>query len=104
MRSPEKMREWLEASGRVWLVFNAPQLVEALPWPEGMNAFMQIVAAYRDHRSTIPTGDTEEVNGVPTRLYHGDTLTAVELDRCIRYLIGQITELDPTWTLERDPA
>ena len=102
--SPEKMKAWLQASKRTWLIFNAPQMVDALPWPDGVHALMQIVAAYRDLRSTIPTGDTENIDGVSVRKYHGETLTVPEMDRCIRDLIGQITEMDPTWSLERDPA
>ena len=104
MASPEKLMQWLEASGRVWLVFNSRQLVQALPWPEGASAFAQIVAAYRDHRSTIPTGDTETIDGQVVPKFYTETLTVTELDRAIRYLITQASTLDPTWSLNRDPA
>jgi len=104
MQSPEKLKTWLQASGRQWVVLNGPQLIDALPWPEGVQAFMHVVAAYRDHRSTIPTGETENVGGEKVDLYHGEVLTLTELDRCIRFLIGKATELDSTWTLGRDPS
>lgn len=104
MSSPAKLIEWLEASGRTWIVFNARQFVEAQAWPDGVSAFMQCVAAYRDHRSTIPTGDTETIEGVTVPKFHTEALTVTELDRVIRYLISQASSLDPTWSLERDPA
>ena len=103
MASPEKLIQWLEASGRSWLVFNARQLVEALPWPEGVSAFAQVVAAYRDHRSTIPTGDTETISGRAVPKFHTETMPVTELDGAIRYLITQASTLDSTWSLERDP-
>jgi hypothetical protein len=104
MASPEKLIQWLEASGRSCVVFNARQLVEALPWPEGVSAFAQIVAAYRDHRSTIPTGETETIAGKVVDKFHTEALTVTELDRAIRYLISQASTLDSTWSLDRDPA
>ena len=104
MASPEKLIQWLEASGRAWLVFNARQLVQALPWPDGASAFAQIVAASRDHRSTVSTGETETINGVTVPRFHTEALTVIELDRVIRYLITQASTLDPTWSLDRDPA
>lgn len=104
MSSSEKLIAWMEASGRTWIVFNSRQLIEALPWPEGVSAFAQIIAAYRDHRSTIPTGDTETIDGVVVPKYHTETLTVTELDRAIRFLIAQASAIDPMWSLGRDPA
>lgn len=108
MASPDKLTQWLEASGRSWLVFNARQLVESLPWPDGVSALAQIIAAYRDHRSTIPTGETETIETpkgpVQVAKFHGEVLSVPELDRAIRYLITQASTQDPTWSLERDPA
>jgi len=97
INSPEKLKEFLEASGRLWLVFNARHLVESLPWPEGVNSFMQIIDCYRDHRRVIPTGDLDAQTQLP--ITHGETLTIEELDRCIRYLIEQASKLDPNWKL-----
>lgn len=104
MTSPEKLIQWLEASGRTWIVFNARQFVEAQAWPSGAEAFQYLLAAYRDHRSTIPTGETETIAGKTVNKFHTESLTVIELDRVIRYLISQASTLDPTWSLERDPA
>ena len=97
--SPDHLKKWLVSSGREWLVLNSSHLVDALPWPNGISALTQVIAAYRDHRMVLKTGEVE--NDLP--VCYTETLTRTELDRCIRYLIGQITEIDPTWTLERDP-
>lgn len=110
MQSPDHLRQWLEASGRRWLVFDASALVESLPWPGGVEALTQIVACYRDHRAVQPSGRTEplqdpmtgETINVP--VMKGENLEVEELDRVIRYLIGQVTERDPSWKLENPPA
>lgn len=90
MKSPEKMKEWADASGRTWCVFNTRMLIDSCVWPEGAQAFQLMCANYRDHRAGLS-------DPLP------ETLTATELDRAIRYLVAQITELDPTWTLGSDP-
>lgn len=109
MKSKTHMREWLEKSGRSWFVFNGAHLVEALPWPDGVEAFIQFVACYRDHRATLDTGEmawvenpkTGKMDEVP--LFYPETLTRTELDRVIRWLVGQITEMDPDWKLADAP-
>jgi len=88
-QSPEKFKQWLEASGRTWLVFNAAMFVDAA-WPEGCRLLQILVANYRDHRAGL-------------REPLPETLTLEELDRAIRYLIGQATSLDPQWSLSNDP-
>ena len=109
MRSPEDLTRWLEASNRRWLVFNSTHLVKSLPWPEGVESLIQFVQAYRDFRSTVPTGRTENLD-MPSKnmrreipIFHGESLELEELDRCIRYLVSQITEIDPNWSLAKDP-
>lgn len=109
MTSPSHLKRWMHESNRRWVVLNGDHLVDALPWPDGVESFMQLVACYRDHRSTLPTGDTEVVvhpetgkkHEVP--LYHPETLTVTELDRAIRWMIGQVTALDATWRIENEP-
>lgn len=109
MKDPKHMRQWLEASGRRWLVFDALDLVEALPWPAGVEALIEIINCYRDHRRTQPSGRTQMVDpdwkGPPVEvpLMKGDMLEIEELDRCIRYLIGLASERDPQWSLEKAP-
>lgn len=109
MRGPDHLKYWMEASGRRWLVLNGLELVEALPWPSGVEAFMQVVMAYRDHRRTIDSGRTElveePVSGemVDVPVYKDENLEVEELDRAIRYLAGQIREKLPDWSLEQAP-
>lgn len=106
IKDPEHLKQWLKQTGRSFLIFDAGDLVDSLPWPDGVDALVQIIACYRDHRAVKPTGrvaqETEAVLGktveVPT--YKTDTLEVEEMDRLVRYLIGQITEREPTWSLE----
>ena len=109
MKSPDHLKAWLDASGRRWLVFNGIDLIDSLTFPEGHNMFALIVAAYRDHRRTIPTGATEKMMNPDTKvevevpLTKGETLELEELDRAIRYLVAQMYQRKPDWKLEGDP-
>lgn len=109
IKSKKHMLEWLEATNRQWFLFNGKHLVEALPWPSGDEAFMQMVACYRDHRAVIPTGEIEWVEDPVTKemksvqQYHPESLTLVEMDRAIRWMVGQITSLDSDWSLDNPP-
>lgn len=109
IKNKDHLKKWLEASGRRWLVFEALDLVDALPWTEGVDDLMRVVACYRNHRSQIPTGRVEVQKDptlgkqveVPTM--KTDLLEIEELDRCIRNLIRQASEKDPTWKLDNPP-
>lgn len=113
MKNPAHLKRWLLASGRRWLVFDARDLVEALPWPEGAQALAEIVSAYRNYRRSIATGrsetqkQTDHVTGqeveVEVPIFKDETLEIEELDRAIRYLIGVASEKDPTWRLDAAP-
>lgn len=108
MKSPEHLKLWLSETGRRWLVLNSLDLVDALPWPDGVQAFLQVCMAYGGHRMaqpsgrkeviTTPTGEKVEVDVMKT-----DQLELEELDRAIRYLVAQAYERDPNWKLE-NPA
>lgn len=107
IKSPDHLKQWLAETGRRWLVIDALQLVEALPWPDGLDSLIQIIACYRDHRRTIPSGRTE-VQTDPTLgeevtvpVMCEDTLEVPEMEAVIRFLIHAITEKDPSWTLEK---
>jgi hypothetical protein len=99
----------MDASGRRWLVLNGLDLVEALTYPEGHEMLMQIVAAYRDYRRTIPNGKVEKLKHPDTRVevsvpqMKTELLELEELDRAIRYLVLQMYQLKPDWRLEGDP-
>lgn len=109
MTSPTHLKDWLHESNRRWVILNGDHLVDALPWPDGVEAFMQLVACYRDHRATLPTGDTEVVQHPKTGKKYEvaavfpETLTVAEYDRAIRWMVEQVTALDPTWQLENEP-
>jgi hypothetical protein len=109
MQDQEHLIRWMEESGRTWLIFNGKHLASALPWPAGAESLIQVIACYRDHRATIDTGETQIIDNpitnekVEVPVYHPETLTLTEMDRAIRWLVGQITELDPDWKLTNVP-
>lgn len=107
MRSPEHMLHWLQETGRKWLVFNTEDMVRGQVWPHGIDALMQIISGYRQHRQAQPSGRfdtlkhpvTREMTRVP--ITKTDKLEIAEMDRAIRWLIEQITEADPDWSLNK---
>lgn len=111
MKSPDHLRAWVEASGRRWLVLDGVEFTKALPFPHGVEAFMDMLAAYRDERRAVWTGRLEKYVGkneltgdkidTELRVMKGEHLEVEELDRAVRYLVAQILELDPTWSLDR---
>jgi hypothetical protein len=108
MKSPDHLKRWLEATGLRWLVLNTAELVDALSFPAGVDTLMQIIACYRDHRRAIPTGSqiiADPISGKPIEVakFKDENLEKEELDRAIRYLVGQITEIDPNWNLNTTP-
>lgn len=109
MKDPEHMKRWLEASGRRFILLDALQLVDALPWPSGIQILMQVLDCYRDHRRCIPTGElrveTEPTLGtqIEVPMFHDELLSVPEMDRAIRYFIRQLSERDATWGLENQP-
>lgn len=113
MKSPEHMKEWLEATGRRYLILDAVELVDALPWPGGHEALTQVIACHRDHRAGLPTGRTEtQVDPVDNAevqvpIMKGETMELEELDRAIRYLIGVASEEAQKrgikWSLDSQP-
>ena len=109
MKSKEHLKRWVHESGRQWFLLNGDHLVDALPWPSGVEALMQVFACYRDHRAALDTGETQLVEHaitkemVETPLFYPETLTLTEMDRAIRWMVGRITELDYTWKLTDAP-
>lgn len=105
LKDPEHLKKWLDESNRRYLVFDSLDLVDSLPFPAGIDSLMQLIACYRDHRATKPSGRAEKsslVSGedVEIPIMKTDVLEVEELDRAIRFLVGQITELDAGWSLE----
>jgi hypothetical protein len=57
---PDALKNWLVASGRKYLVFNAVDLVDALRWPDGHQILQQMIEAYRNHRRTKQLARVEQ--------------------------------------------
>lgn len=108
MKDPDHLKRWSVAS-RPFIVLVARDLVDALPWSHGVEMMQEVLALYAEYRRKIPTGDVErrvdpmmhETIEVP--LVKNETLTVDELDRCIRWLVGQLKDRRPEWTLESEP-
>ena len=109
IKDPAHLKRWLQETGRTWLVLDSLELVDALPFPDGLDTLIQIIACYRDHRNAIPNGKVEKqldpIKGkeVDVPLMKTENLEVFELDRAIRFLISQITELEPSWNLQNPP-
>lgn len=109
MQDKGHLKRWLRATERTWMVFNAIELVDALRWPDGIDALMQIIACYRDHRASIPSGRSEvqvdSVSGKEVRvdLCKTETFEVEELDCVVRALIKRIKERKPEWNLGQPP-
>ena len=109
LKDPEHLKRWLQETGRRWMVLDSVDLVDALPWPDGVDALIQILACYRDHRQGRSSGRTEKMKDpilgrqVEVPIMKTDVLEIEEMDRAIRHLIRQASEKDPTWKLENPP-
>lgn len=109
MKDPEHLKRWLRASGHGWLVMNTTELIDALPWPGGVETLMEIIHVYGEHRRTIDSGrreiQKEPVTGtdVEVVIHKDDLLEVEELDRAIRFLTAQIYEKKPDWSLTDTP-
>lgn len=106
IQSPEHLAKWAKETGRQWMVFKTQDLIDALTFPEGHEILIQIIGAYQGHRMAQPSGDYEMVENVDGEMVRvpimkDSNLTKTELDRCIRFLIGRITSIDPKWSLEK---
>lgn len=109
IQSKEHLQRWIEESGRRWLIFNGRDLVDALPFPEGVDDFMRVVSCYRQYRSQVPSGEVERQidpilgKEIKVEKMKDETLEVAELDRVIRFCVGLITAKDPNWRLDNPP-
>ncbi len=107
IKDPKHLKQWLAETDRKFLIFDTADLIDGLPWPDGVDALLQIIAAYRDQRRTIPSGRTEvqkhQGHNINVALMKDENLEIEEIDRAIRDLIGQATNLDRSWSLENAP-
>lgn len=61
VHDPEHLKRFLRDSGRKYIVLNALDLVDAMEWPGGVQAVMDLVRAYREHRANRPSAWTRTV-------------------------------------------
>lgn len=95
LKDKDHLKKWLQESGRPFLIFNALDLAEALPFPEGVRMFQMVLNYYREYRMEKPTGDfrkeKDPINGdmceVP--IMHDEVLSQSEIDRAIYFLNTQ---------------
>ena len=111
IKDPGHLKRWLLETGRTWIVFKNTDLIDALPWPDGVDIFMQVVEAYRQHRITVPVdyapcpkphtkGRVCELcsnDGQVITRSKSDLLELDEMKEACVWLINQITEHDKTW-------
>ena len=105
IKSPQQLKEWMVDSGRRWLIFDGLDLVDSLDFPAGVQSLMQLISLYTAYRSTRLSGRYEKykhpITGeeIKSLLPKTDVLEIEELDRVVRYLVGMITQLDPSWSI-----
>ena len=109
MKDPAHLERWV-GEARPFMVFVGPDLVKSLRWPDGHQALQSIIQQYQDHRCKIPSGsvrlerDPVLDQQVEVALMKDQRLSESEMDRAIRWLIGEIKERNPKWSLEDAPA
>ena len=114
IKDPIHLKQWLLATGRHWIVLKSADLVDGLPWPDGVDVLMQIVEAYRQHRCAIPvewapcpktrlhqsgrTCDLCRNQGQVITRSKSDLLELDEMKEACVWLINQIREKESSWT------
>lgn len=113
IKDPGHLKRWLQESGRQWIVLKSSDLIDALPWPDGVDILMQVIEAYRQHRVAIPV----DYAPCPKLKVHmkgrvcdlclnrneiivrskSDLLEVDEMKEACVWLINQILEKDKTW-------
>lgn len=73
MKDPKHLRQWILSTDRRHAVIDLVDMVDALPWPGGVEAFMQCMTAYAQYRATDGSGYVEDMlvpvvdmKGMPT--------------------------------------
>lgn len=90
MGNPEHLKQWLAASDRQYVVLKSADLVDALPWPAGVEAFQQVLMAYRDHRRAIRAEGPSAQLGPEGRMKDED-LEVDELEECMGQLAREVS-------------
>lgn len=70
MKSPAHLKRWLDETGRMYLILRSDHLVDALPFPDGLELFIQVLEAYRQQRRALSEYDQpcpQETNHKPNK-------------------------------------
>ena len=91
MKTPQHLTQFLQSSDRTFLILHAPTLVRGLPWPQGVEALLQVIDAYTSERRLQDTGffvDETLPNGEKARVPvpKDDRLHLDEIDEAILQL------------------
>ena len=107
MKDKKKLKQFLEASGRRYLILDSWELLDAFPdWAWGSELLMQMISCLRAHRATIPTGRKETITDPRTKKQHdvdvmkGEALELEEVEGAIQQLINRGLEIDPNWKFQ----
>lgn len=107
IKDKNHLKEWLDKTGRGFLVFNSSDLVDALSFPEGVDEVMRIVARYRDYRRLLPSGRVERVKDpvhgreIEFQANKDELLEEEEMNQLFRMLIRDASERFPGWSLDK---
>jgi hypothetical protein len=113
IKDPGHLKRWLIESKRQWVMLKSEDLVDALPWPDGVDILMQVIEAYRQHRVGVPV----DYAPCPKLKVHqkgrvcelcsnagevivrskSDLLEVDEMKEACVWLINQILEKDKSW-------
>lgn len=110
--TPQHLKKWLSATKRDFIILKAPDLIDALPWPDGVDAFMLILEGYRQYRLSLPVDHAPcprphtpgkvcafcRNTGVVVARTKNDVLELDEMKDAVQWLLHQIREKDSDWT------
>jgi hypothetical protein len=111
VNNPEQLKRWLQETNRVFVLLKSTDLVDALPWPDGVSALIHIIECYRQHRITIPVEyapcpklphrksmcELCKNTGEVVARNKDQILEVDEMKEAVIWLINQIHEKHPTW-------
>lgn len=91
MASPQHLKDWLRKTRRHFVVLKSDDLVDSLPWPDGVESIIEIIECYRQHRAVKTVDDFDE-NGAPYKRAMDDRLELQELYSLREFVADLITE------------
>jgi hypothetical protein len=107
VKDPQHLAQWLQATGREFLVFVTRDLIAAMQ-PYDQLLLQQFINSYLAHRLTIAFDTREEIEPVTGEkirvdVCKDDRLTSAEKDRLVRKLVGELRDEVVGWDLTGEP-